>query len=365
MPYTVAIIVGTRPEIIKMSPVIRACESNGVAFVLIHTGQHYDHTMDGAFFDDLGLSPPAHNVRVGSRDYASQMGYMMRALETVLKQACPDIVLVQGDTNTVLAGALAANKLQIPIGHVEAGLRSGDMNMIEERNRILTDHLAEYLFAPTGIAKTNLLDEGIAAEKVYVTGNTVSDAVYQNLAISESRENVCSMLGLEKKKYVLVTAHRAENVDQKNVLNNILLGLSRISEELQMPLVLPVHPRTKHNIQSFGLDVPDAVRTIEPMGYLDFLQLQAHAALIVTDSGGLQEEASILHVPCVTIRVRTERPETVEAGMNCLSDVSPEAMASAAKTMYTKDIQWRDLYGKGRVAEQILAIIRERNTYEK
>jgi len=306
----ICIVIGTRPEIIKMAPLIRACEQKKLDYFILHTGQHYSYEMDKKFFEDLELKEPKYNLEVGSREYRHQVGLMIRQLMEVLQKEKPDIVFVQGDTNSVLAGALAANKLGIPVGHHEAGLRSHDLTMLEETNRIITDHISDYLFAPTKAALKNLKDEGINHGNVYLTGNTVVDAVEQNLVLAEKKCAILDKLGLKSRQYVVVTAHRAENVDVEKRLRGIIEGLSLVHEHLKQPIVYPIHPRTVNNMEKFGIEVPKGIRLLDPMGYLEFLQLEANARLIITDSGGLQEEACILKVPCVTVRDNTERPAT-------------------------------------------------------
>jgi len=238
----IAIILGTRPEIIKMSPIIRACEALSEDYFTLHTGQHYSYELDQAFFEDLELPQPEYNLDVGSGTHAEQTGKIMAGIEKILLDEKPSIVLVQGDTNTVLAGALAASKLHIKVGHVEAGLRSFDRRMPEEINRVVADHISDVLFSPTETAKKNLVDEGIPKEKIFITGNTVVDAVEQNLAIARRKGDLLQELGLTAKGFFLVTAHRAENVDNKQRLEGILQGLEAIRNEFSLPIVFPDAP---------------------------------------------------------------------------------------------------------------------------
>lgn len=302
-----------------MSPIIRECEKRGMQYYILHTGQHYSYEMDRIFFDQLKLPEVKYKLNVGSGFHGKQTGKMLAEIEEILIKDRPDIVLVQGDTNTVLAGALAASKLHIKVGHVEAGLRSFDRAMPEETNRVVTDHISDYLFAPTETSKNYLLNEGIPDEKIFVTGNTVVDSAYQNLEISKKSCNVLEELELREKEYFIITAHRAENVDDKKRLNGILKGLSQIYEELKLPVIFPAHPRTVKMIKEFRFEVPEGTRLIEPLGYLEFLQLLNGAKLILTDSGGVQEESCILKVPCVTLRDNTERPETIDVGANIIA----------------------------------------------
>jgi len=352
----VAIILGTRPEIIKMSPLIRELEKEGLDYFILHTGQHYDYKMDKKFFDDLELPEPRYNLNVGGNEYRKQIGLMISRISKILTKEKPDIIFVQGDTNSVLAGALAANRVGIKIGHHEAGLRSHDLTMLEEMNRIITDHISNYLFAPTADAFKNLKEEGIKESKIFLTGNTIVDAVYENLELSKKKINILKKLNLEKNGYILATAHRAENVDIKERLEGILEGLKLVGQYFKMPVIYPMHPRTVNNIERFKLKIPAEIRVIEPIGYLEFLQLEANSKLIITDSGGLQEEACILKVPCVTVRDNTERPETITAGINILAGTNAEKILESAKAMAGDGKIWINPYGDGRVAEKILKI---------
>jgi UDP-N-acetylglucosamine 2-epimerase (non-hydrolysing) len=349
----IAVILGTRPEIIKMSPIIRECHKKKLNYFTLHTGQHYSYEMDRIFFEELELPLPDFNLDVGSGTHAEQTGKIMTGVEKILMMERPDVALVQGDTNTVMAGALAAAKLHIKIGHVEAGLRSFDRSMPEEINRIVADHISDYLFAPTETARKNLLQEGITEEKVHVTGNTIVDSVYQNLKIANGKVNILKDLGLKPKEYFLVTAHRQENVDHKAKLGEIFKGLSLLGKEFSMPVIFPVHPRTAKMIKEFGLEL-DGIRAMDPVGFLKFLQLEANARLAFTDSGGVQEETCILGMPCVTLRDNTERPETLEAKSNILAGANAEAILKAARHMMKQSIGWTNPFGDGRAAKRVI-----------
>ena len=336
-----------------MAPVIRECQRRGLNFSIIHTGQHYSYQMDRIFFEQLELPQPDHNLDVGSGNHGEQTGRILADLEAVLMAERPDVVLVQGDTNTVMAGALAASKLQIKVGHVEAGLRSYDRSMPEEINRVVADHVSDYCFAPTEISKANLLKEGIAEEKIHITGNTIVDSVYQNLEIAMRKVNILADLDLEPKGYFLVTSHRQENVDNKERLGEIIRGLEMVKSEFGLPVVFPVHPRTRKMVESFGFEL-DGIRAIEPLGFLEFLQLEANARLALTDSGGVQEETCILGVPCVTLRDNTERPETLDVGANVLAGASSERIMKCAMQMMKAEAGWTNPFGDGRARELIL-----------
>jgi UDP-N-acetylglucosamine 2-epimerase (non-hydrolysing) len=352
----ISIVLGTRPEIIKLSPIIRRARLLKQDYFVIHTGQHYSYNMDRVFFNDLELPYPKYNLNVGSGSHGEQTGKMLMKIEKVLEKEKPDIVLVQGDTNSTLAGALAATKLGIKVGHVEAGLRSFDNRMPEEINRVLTDHCSDYLFAPTRKSKKNLLREGISNDKLFVTGNTIVDAVYQNLEIAKRKRNTLNNLNLEPKKYFLVTIHRQENVDDKSRFFGILKGLEKVSEEFNIPIVYPIHPRSRKRMVEFGLN-PKGVRLIEPVDFLTFLQLESNARLVLTDSGGVQEETCILRVPCVTLRDNTERPETIEVGSNILAGTHPERILKGVKEMISKEIGWKNPFGDGTASQKIIAIL--------
>jgi len=351
-----AIVLGTRPEIIKMSPVIRECETRGVDYFVLHTGQHYSHNLDSIFFEELELPAPRYNLHVGSGTHAQETARMLTGIEDVLLKEQPEVVLVEGDTNTVLAGALAAAKLHIKVAHVEAGLRSFDRRMPEEINRVLTDHISDFLFAPTKKAQEMLLAEGILQERIFITGNTIVDAVHQSLEISKRSSDVLERLSLDAGVYLLITAHREENVDVRERFRGILEGLELVYRELDLPVVYPIHPRTAKRIKEFGLKVPEGVEVIEPLGFLDFLQLESSARLVLTDSGGVQEESCILGVPCITLRDNTERPETLEVGANVLAGTQPESIMKAAKEMLNRK-GWSNPFGDGRAGERIVEVV--------
>lgn len=356
----IAIILGTRPEIIKMAPVIKALETKKADFFVVHTGQHYSYHLDRVFFKELCLPAARHNLEVGSGSHAEQTARMLVGVEKILKQETPDIVLVEGDTNSVLAAALAASKLHIKVGHVEAGLRSYDRNMPEEINRVLVDHIADFFFAPTETAKTVLLSEGIPETKVFVTGNTIVDAVHQTLDVVEKNSEFALNFTLKPKGYFLATIHREENVDDRLRFTSILEGLGEVAGNFKIPVVYPVHPRSRKMMARFNLH-PARLRLIEPVDYGVFLKLEQSARLILTDSGGVQEEACILGTPCVTLRDNTERPETLSVGANTLAGVAPEGIIDSCRLMLAKGNSWRNPFGDGRAGQRIAKIITEVN----
>lgn len=355
----ISIILGTRPEIVKLSPIIRECERLRLDYSILHTGQHYSYSMDRVFFIQLELPQARHNLDVGSGTHAEQTGKILVGVEKVLNKEKPDVVLVEGDTNTVLAGALAAAKIGIKVGHVEAGLRSHDRGMPEETNRVLTDHISDFLFAPTPTSERILLREGIESSNIFVTGNTVVDAVHQNLEISKRKTSILGELNIESGEYCLATVHRQENVDDAARFIGILRGLEMVRKQFGFPVIYPIHPRAHKQLAAFNL-VAYGVMVVEPMDYLSFLQLESKAKLILTDSGGVQEEACILHVPCVTLRDNTERPETLEVGANMLAGTESSEIVKKADLMLARNRDWENPFGNGKAGEKIVRILRKK-----
>ncbi|MBR2665121.1 UDP-N-acetylglucosamine 2-epimerase (non-hydrolyzing) [Methanobrevibacter sp.] len=370
----IATILGTRPEIIKMAPIIDEISKRGIDQIVLHTGQHYDKEMSDNFFRDLEIPSPDYNINVGSASHGKQTGLMMKGIEEVLVSEKPDIVLVQGDTNAVLAGALVASKLHIAVGHVEAGLRSFDMTMPEEINRRVADVASSLYFVPTVESAINLLAEGFSRRNLIITGNTVVDACFRHLEIAKKRgieEESLSRLDIENMDNILtLTMHRAENVDDRKRVTSIIEALKELD---QMNIIFPIHPRTKNTLQEFGLfdelDSLEHVHIIKPIGYLDFLQLTSASTLILTDSGGLQEEAITLDVPALTLRYNTERPETVTSGGNILVGSDKDAILEYVGRILS-DEEFRDRmknapnpYGQGDSAKLTVDAIQE--YYEK
>ena len=355
----IGIILGTRPEIIKMAGIITLCENEGLDYFVLHTGQHYSYNMDRAIYQDLKLPDPRYNLKIGSSTHAQNTAAILEKAELVLQKEMPDIVLVEGDTNTVLAGALAASKLKIKVGHVEAGLRSDDPNMPEEMNRILTDHISHLLFCPTALARERLIKEKVDPGRIYLTGNTIVDAVNRNIGFALKKSRILQRLKLGKKKYFLITAHRQENVDNKKTLSSILASLETLYNRYNWPVIYPVHPRTDKMIRKFKIRIPSAIKVIDPVNYFDFLNLEASAGAILTDSGGIQEEACILKVPCITLRENTERPETLKEGSNILAGTDPERILRSVEVMLGRKANWDNPFGDGKTGENILKIIQD------
>ena len=356
----IGVILGTRPEIIKMAPIIRCLEESNDDYFILHTNQHYSDNMDKIFFDELEL-PQAHfNLKIGSGSHGEMTGRMMIALEEVFEKEKPDVVLVEGDTNTVLAGALVASKMDIKVGHVEAGLRSYDRTMPEEINRIATDHISDYLFAPTKKQEEILLQENIEKEKVHTVGNTIVDAVYQGIKIAERKSKILQELDVEKNKYILMTSHRPATVDNEGNLRTVMSAVEEIAENGKKKVIFPAHPRTKKMMESFGIELDNSIKLIEPVGYLDMLVLQKYSHLIVTDSGGIQEESCILEKKAVVIRENTERPEAVEVGGCVLAGNSDkEKIVQNATDVLGREVSWTNPFGDGKSAEKIIEIVKK------
>lgn len=339
-------IVGARPQFIKAAPVDRELRKSH-NHVLVHTGQHYDYTMSAVFFEELGIPEPDYNLGVGSASHGTQTGQMLIRLEETLVREEPDCVLVYGDTNSTLAGALAAAKLHVPVAHVEAGLRSFNKSMPEEINRLLTDHMADLLFCPTETARRNLLREGIT-EGVFHVGDVMYDALLHSAAIVNSKSRILGSLDLEPGSYLLLTIHRPGNTDDPQNLSNILEALNEIEEKI----VFPAHPRTSQAIDQINWRLSSTVQLIGPVSYLDMLALERNARLIVTDSGGVQKEAYLFGVPCITLRRETEWVETVEAGWNILTGPSKEKIIRAVEE-FRPDGKRPEIFGDGMASEKI------------
>ncbi len=351
----IAVVVGTRPEIIKLSPVIRELLSRKIDFFIIHTNQHYSENMDNIFLRELGLPMPKYNLKIRETLHGKMTAKMLEGIEDILINEKPNWVIVQGDTNTVLAGSIAASKLGIKVAHVEAGLRSYDRTMPEEVNRVIADHVSTALFCPTTTQQLILKGEGILDDKIYMTGNTIVDAVCQNLVLAEQSFMSKKYLG---KEYLLLTMHRPSNVDDPTILKSNILNLEKLSLELSIPIIFPVHPRTKSAISKFAIAIDENVITmIEPVGYLEMLLLMKSAKLILTDSGGIQEEACIMSVPCITLRDNTERPETVEVGANIVVGTNYELLLTGARKMLKSDRSWSNPFGNGTASAKIVKII--------
>ncbi|TGE39546.1 UDP-N-acetylglucosamine 2-epimerase (non-hydrolyzing) [Desulfosporosinus fructosivorans] len=347
----IATVIGARPQFIKAAAVSRVLRTQHQE-ILIHTGQHYDANMSEIFFEELHIPRPDYNLGIGSGRHGAQTGAILEQVEEVLITENPDALLVYGDTNSTLAGALAASKLHIPVIHIEAGLRSFNRRMPEEINRVLTDHLSSWLFCPTETAVKNLTAEGITAG-VYKNGDVMNDAFLYNLELAKEKSNILQTLGLTSKSFILCTIHRAENTDDPTRLTQILKAVSQISQ----PVVLPLHPRTRKIVQELGLNsLLEQVKVIEPVGYLDMITLEAHALKLVTDSGGVQKEAYFAGVPCITMRDETEWVETVEVGWNRLTGADEGKILDAVESFTPPDDR-PSIFGDGHAAEQFVTAL--------
>jgi UDP-GlcNAc3NAcA epimerase len=358
-------VVGARPQFIKAAMVSRAIEEwNGgsgsslgrIQEVLVHTGQHYDDNMSDVFFRELEISPPAHNLAVGSGPHGQQTGRMLEGLERIMQKEKPDLALIYGDTNSTLAGGLAASKLQIPVAHVEAGLRSHNRTMPEEINRILVDHLSTLLFCPSTVAEKNLGSEGIT-KGVHLVGDVMYDSLLFNLNRMREKKNVLDRMGLRAGNYGVLTIHRAENADNPIKLREIVAALQR----LNLPLVFPVHPRTQAALTHAGITTfPSLIRPTKPLSYQEMLELVRGARLILTDSGGVQKEAFLLRVPCVTLRNETEWVETVDAGWNRLAGTDPDKIVSASRELLARRPGTPGQpYGDGQAGQSVVRVMAE------
>ena len=357
------LVVGARPQIIKSAPIIREAQKhNEIELQLIHTGQHYDFEMSRIFFHEMTLPEPSANLGVGSGTHAWQTGNMMIQLEKAMVKNRPDLVMVPGDTNSTLAGALVAVKLHVPVAHVEAGARSYDMRMPEEINRRLTDHSSSLLFAPTKNCAKNLLSEGFTNKAVKVPGDPMYDSLLQHIATA-SKTGILKKLGLKSEEYAALTLHRPENVDDSRTLGRIMKAII----SLKLRTVFPVHPRTRQHLERTGLlaEIQESpkIKLVDPLGYHEMLQLTKHSRIIFTDSGGLQKEAFWLHTPCVTLRERTEWIETTESHANVLVGSSPKKISrAAAKAMGTPEIKEKlskikNPFGDGHASQRIISEI--------
>lgn len=355
-------VVGARPNYMKVAPVVRAMEQRPAAFeqAIVHTGQHYDANMSALFFDELGLPRPTVNLEVGSGSHAWQTAQVMLRFEPVVADFAPDWVVVVGDVNSTLACTLVAAKAGVCVAHVEAGLRSRDRSMPEELNRILTDQLAHLLLTPSRDAGDNLRQEGVAPERICFVGNVMIDTLHRLLPQAEARwPQLAARHAIQPDRYALVTLHRPANVDAAHTLEPILHALAQVAQDL--PVVFPMHPRTRARLDAFGFTAAaEPLCLVGPVGYLDFLALQAHARVVLTDSGGVQEETTVLGTPCLTLRDNTERPITIEVGTNQLVGRSREAILAAFAELRPRATPPRvpELWD-GHAAERVVAALQE------
>ena len=346
-------VIGARPQFVKAGALSRVfADTELVEEILVHTGQHFDENMSDVFFDEMNIPKPKYNLAINSLNHGAMTGRMLEGIEEILVNENPDLVLIYGDTNSTLAGALAAKKLHIKVAHVEAGLRSFNMQMPEEVNRILTDRISDFLFCPTEAAVENLMNEGYSnlSCDVIKCGDVMQDAAYYYAQVSAKKSHVVSDSGMNR--YGLVTLHRAENTDDVTKLTAIVNALNYVHQHI-LPLVLPLHPRTLSKLNAYDLKLE--LKTISPVGYFDMIELIKNADLVMTDSGGLQKEAYFFKKPCITMREQTEWVELIEAGVNVLVGSNYDQIVAAAESGFTKDVNFdKDLYGGGVACQNIL-----------
>ncbi len=345
-------IIGARPQFIKAAAVSRKIREENQE-IIIHTGQHYDDNMSKIFFEELDIPYPDYNLNVGSGGHGAQTGRMLEKIEEILEKECPDWILVYGDTNSTIAGALAASKMLIPVAHVEAGLRSFNMNMPEEQNRILTDHISKLLFAPTETSVSNLRNEGIKEEIIHNVGDVMYDATLHFEKIANEKSIIMEKLEINEGDYILATVHRAENTNDISRLRNIIEALN----SCQMNIIFPLHPRTKKYIEDYNLKLKENIRVIEPVGYLDMIMLEKNSKKIVTDSGGVQKEAFFFNKPCITLRDETEWVETVNNGWNILVGANESKILNAIQN-FSPTNDRENYYGDGDAAHKIVSKLR-------
>lgn len=355
----ITIIVGTRPELIKIFPLVEELRKKKINFKIIHTGQHYSSSLNNIFLKYFKSLKISYNLKIGSHPTSKQTGLMMTSLEDIFSKINPNLVIVYGDTNSALAGALVASKNKnIKLLHLEAGLRSFEKNMPEETNRKIIDHISDYLFPPTKLAKNLLLREGILKSKIFLTGNTIKDSI-KILEAKIKKKNILIRMGLKKFNYFLVTIHREENLDTKERLNRILDLLSSISTRYNKTIIFPCHPRTKSLIKKFKLKVDNSIKITEPLRYDYFLNLLYYSFLVISDSGGIQEESCILKKRMITLRTKTERQETIKIGCNVLSKIDLKDIFKKINLMKSKKIQWQNPYGEGNISQKIVKQIKK------
>lgn len=363
----VCIVVGTRPGIVMFAPIIEEVKKRGLPCFVLHTGQHYSPNMDAQFFEDLELAPPEHRLEgvAEKKTHGGQTAAMLEGIEDVLLEERPKIVLVGGDANTNLAGALAGRKLHIRVGHIEAGERSGDWRMPEEHNRIIIDHISEYLFTTNEKGKENLIRDNVRGE-IFITGNPIVDAVFSHIEVAKRKSSMLEEMGVQSGRYFLLTLHREENVDVKEVLENVLRAMGAVYRKFGERIIFLAHPRTLKRLAQFGLEGKarsvEGLEVREGVGYLDFLRLLADARLVLTDSGGVQQESCILRIPCVTLRENTEWTETVQIGANMLAGTHPERVVECVGKMLETEREWENPFGDGKSSVYIVDVVEKKLT---
>ena len=352
------IVLGIRPDIINYQPIVMELDKRGCDYTIVHTGQHYSYFFDGLFFKQLKFPKPNYHLKVGSGTQAQQLGTLIQRFEKVLLKERPDLVFSFSDANPALS-AIVASKMGIKIAHLEAGMRSYDWRMPEEKNRRLVDSISDYLFTPTSITKQNLLREGHLPHKIFRVGKPIYD-VLNNFKEEIEQNKILEKLQLGKKDYFLVTAHRPENVGVKRPLKNIIQALNELYKKYEKDIIFPIHPRTRKSIKQFDIRLSKGIKLLNPVGFLEFSKLEKNAFCCVTDSGTVQEDSCIFKVPCVTVRISTERSETVQVGSNIVAGLNKKHILKAVDTMVNRKNNWKNPYGKPNSAEKTVKILEEK-----
>lgn len=354
------VVLGIRPDIINYQPIVKQLKKKKLDFVIVHTGQHYSYFFDKLFFKQLNFPKPDYHLKIGSGTQAQQLSRLVSKFEKVLLKEKPDLVFSFSDANPALS-AIVASKMGIKIAHLEAGMRSYDYRMPEEKNRRLVDSISDYLFTPTSGTKKNLLKEGHLTHKIFRVGKPIYD-VLNNFKKEIDQNQILEKLQLEKKDYFLVTAHRPENVEFKKPLKNIIESLNELHKKYEKDIIFPIHPRTRKSIKKFGIKLSKGIKLFDPVGFLEFSKLEKNAFCCVTDSGTVQEDSCIFRVPCVTIRISTERSETVEVGSNIVAGLNKKHILKATDIMINKKPIWKNPYGKPNSAEKTIKILEEKKS---
>ena len=352
------LVLGIRPDIINYQPIVKELTRRKCDFVIVHTGQHYSYFFDKLFFKQLDFPKPDYNLKIGSGTQAQQLGVLVQKFEKILLKEKPDLVFSFSDANPALS-AIVATKMGIKVAHLEAGMRSYDWRMPEEKNRRIIDSFSDYLFTPTSGTKQNLLDEGISPHKIFRVGKPIYDVI-NNFKNEIDGNKILEKLGIEKKGFFLVTAHRPENVGLKKPLKNIMDSLKEINQKYGKEVIFPIHPRTRKSIKKFGIKISKGIRLFDPVGFLEFSKLEKNAFCCVTDSGTVQEDSCIFKVPCVTMRISTERSETVEVGSNIVAGLNKKHIVKAVDIMINRKTNWKNPYGTPDSAKKTIYILEKR-----
>ena len=351
------IVLGIRPDIINYQPLVNEFQRKKIDFKIVHTGQHYSYFFDGLFFKQLNFPKPDYHLKIGSGTQAQQLGKLVQKFEKVLLKEKPDLVFSFSDANPALSG-IVASKMGIKVAHLEAGMRSYDWRMPEEKNRRLMDSISDYLFTPTASTKQNLIKEGIPPHRIFQVGKPIFEVLDKFKAYID-KNTILDELEISKKEYFLVTAHRPENVGVKRPLKNILEVLGKVHKKYEKPIIFPIHPRTRASIRKFNLKIPNGIRLLDPVGFFEFSKLEKNAFCCITDSGTVQEDACIFRVPCITMRISTERSETVEVGANIVAGVNSTHILDAVDRMISRKPNWKNPYATPDFSKKIIKVLKK------